>query len=535
MRNPLIRAFGGSLLIMAMAGCGGSDDAVAPPAPAPVPAPAPPAPPVGIGPSGGTVTGSNGATIVVPAGALSQTVNLQITEINPASANLPAGAERVGAVYALTPHDTTFAVPVTVTVPFDPAQVPGGRSVTLQKTNDAARTVWSVAAGATASGSMVSAQVSSFSHLFPALVANASGAWASVGSPLVIGQPVRLGGMAVSAGGRVAVSYVVGSGGTAGLVGELRVSEWDGATWTQLGGALNLSASNGPSLSWRSIAYNSTGRPVVAWLDRLTLLLVVQRWNGSAWERLGDPLFAAAAATADPQIAVDPVSDRPVVVITSGPNVTIREWDGANWTPAGFVAHRASLAPAVLTIVGGQRLLGITYGANTSGSLLLTGLHAQNTMGQYVNEVGAPVSSTPYAASNFYLDMDSDGTGRYALIGDQRDGPMLVRRWNGSTWGDMGGDLGFRNFRGAQMRVTPTGLPLVAYGQGNVPLRRVDLQGWDGTAWKIVPSPNLATVDVVGFALGLAASGQAYAALAQRPAASTSTLATELQVRTFVP
>jgi hypothetical protein len=195
----------------------------------------------------------------VPAGALSQTVDLQINEISPGSASLPAGVERVGAVYALTPHDTTFAAPVTVTIPFDPAQVPAGRTVQLQKTNDAARTVWGSVAGATASGSTVSAQLTSFSDLFPALAPTGT-EWASVGGSLVTGEPVRLGGLAVSAGGRVAVAYVVGSSGTAGLVGQLRVSEWDGASWNQLGGELNLTASDGPSRASRSIAKLSSTR-----------------------------------------------------------------------------------------------------------------------------------------------------------------------------------------------------------------------------------------------------------------------------------
>lgn len=113
-------------------------------------------------------------------------------------------------------------------------------------------------------------------------------------------------------------------------------------------------------------------------------------------------------------------------------------------------------------------------------------------------------------------------------------GPMLVRRWTGSAWEAMGGDLGIRT-PVVQMRVTPTGLPLVGYRQGNSPARRVDALGWDGTAWRSVPSPNLETVDVIGFALGLASSGQAYVALTQRDPADAFQLAMELQVRTFVP
>ena len=74
-----LRLFGAALGCVVLAACGGGG------------APPPPPPPVGIGPAGGTVTGSNGARIVVPAGALAQTVSLQITEIAAGSANVPAG------------------------------------------------------------------------------------------------------------------------------------------------------------------------------------------------------------------------------------------------------------------------------------------------------------------------------------------------------------------------------------------------------------------------------------------------------------
>jgi hypothetical protein len=539
MNKQLMRAIAMPVIVLTIAGCGGSDGGnAAPPAPAPAPAPAP----TGIGPAGGTVTGSNGATVAVPAGALSQTVNIQVTEISPASVSLPMGVDRVGAVYALTPHDTSFAVPVAVNIPFDPAQVPAGSSARLMKTSDSARTVWAEVAGATTSGGTATAQLTSFSNIFVASLATiaAPGTWANVGPPVVTGGPVRLGGLAVSATGRIAVAYVAGSSGTAGLVGELRVSEWDStsATWSQVGPALNLTSADGPSLASRSIAYDAMNRIVVAWLDRLTLTLVVQRWNNTtaAWDRLGNPLFPVAAATTDPQITIDPVSNRPIVVVTSGPNVTVREWDGAGWTPSGNF-NPTSLSGAILTVSNsGQRLLGITYGDDVGGTQLLTRLYAPNAMGAYVTEVGGPVTVTPIPARDFYLDLATDGTSPYALTGDHVAGPMLVRRWSGSAWESIGGDPGLRNFSGlAQLRVTPFGLPLIAFRQGATSPRRVDGLWWDGNVWNTVASPNATTVDVIQFALGLAPNGLPHIALTQRAPTASSQLANELVVRRLVP
>ena len=621
MGTMLKRGLAGSLFVVTLVACGGGGSDPPPP---------PPPPPVGIGPAGGTVTGSNGARIVVPAGALAQTVNLQITEIAAGSANLPAGVQPASAVYALTPHGTTFAVPVTVSVPFDPAQVAAGRTLQALKTSDAALTVWGIVAGTMVSGTTASVQVTSFSNnlmagiglptittqpasvavnvgqsatvtvvaagngaplltyqwqrngtpiagataasylltnvtagdngaRFSVIVGNGVGTvtsaeavltvntssaagWPSVGPPIITGTAVRLGGLAVSPSGRVAVAYVAGSSGTAGLVGELRVSEWDEAraTWQQIGPALNLLPTDSVSVGLRSIAYDSTGRIVVTWLNRLTLLLVVQRWNGMLWEQLGNPMFPVGAVTRDPQIVIDPVSNRPIVVISSGPYVTVREWNGSAWTPTVFNQNLISLFGGFLSVSrSGQRLLGIAYGENTAGSLLLARLYAPNAMGEFVTEVGAqvggPISTTSFPANNFKLDLDNDGTNPFALIGDTRDGPLLVRRWSGSAWEGVGGDLGIPNGASAQLRVTPFGLPLVGYMPGNTSPRSVEGRWWDGSAWQSVASVNAPTVDVTHFALGLAPDGLPYVALTQRGLTSTSQLASELVVRRFVP
>jgi hypothetical protein len=81
----------------------------------------------------------------------------------PASA-LPSRVTSIGAMFAFTPHGTTFAVPVTVTVPFNAASLPAGSVPRLLKTT-AAQSAFEVVAGATVSGNTMTAQVSSFSFL----------------------------------------------------------------------------------------------------------------------------------------------------------------------------------------------------------------------------------------------------------------------------------------------------------------------------------------------------------------------------------
>lgn len=619
MNQPMRRFWAAALAAIMLVACGGGD-----------------APVLTIGPAGGTVTGANGAAIVVPAGALAQTVNLQITLGSAGAPALPAGHESAGAIYALTPHGTTFAVPVTVTIPFDPAQVPAGRSVRLLKTN-AAQSGWEPVAGATVSGSMLTAQVSSLLWFGPALVptlptittqpaadvpvaagqsatfsvvAQANGAplltyqwqrngnniagataatytltnvtagdsgarfsvvvgnglgtvtsaeavltvsatgWVTVGGTTVTaGGPVRLGGLAVAPNGRVGVAYVVGSSGIGGLVGELRVSEWNGTSWTQVGGALNLTTNDQVLLGFRSIVYDRTGRPVVAWINRLTEQLVLQSWTGTQWERHGNPAFSSPSIALPPQLAIDPASNSLLVSIAGrhpAGEVSVREWTGTLWlneTDSSSSTGSTTRAPrfgggGLIVLNGGQRLLALGRSLDAGHTQYMAQLYAPNAdvIPRYIQTFGPEVVNTPFANPEFTLSLATEGTRPYVLVGAETVGPMLVWNLSGSAWGLIGGDTGIRNTGGMlEMRVTPSGLPLIAYQQGATPSRRVDVLRWSGIVWNVVASPNPASVDVVGFALGLDPTGLPYVALAQRDPASPSQLASELVVRRFSP
>jgi len=125
--------------------------------------PAPPAVTSGIGPAGGTVNGPSGARVVVPPGALAAATPIGVAQSSAGAPALPAGLSTVGAVFAFTPHGTTFAVPVTITVPFDPASVPAGALPVVYKT-DATQASWQPVLGGTVNGSTVSVQVTGFSY-----------------------------------------------------------------------------------------------------------------------------------------------------------------------------------------------------------------------------------------------------------------------------------------------------------------------------------------------------------------------------------
>ena len=137
------------LLVSSACGGGGDDNGTSPPAG------------TVIGAAGGTVVGPSGVTVVVPAGALATNVTIAIAQTSAGALALPGTLTASGPMFALTPHGTTFAVPVTITLPFEPASVPAGLTPQLYKTN--AQGPWEQIANAVFGATTVTAQITSFS------------------------------------------------------------------------------------------------------------------------------------------------------------------------------------------------------------------------------------------------------------------------------------------------------------------------------------------------------------------------------------
>lgn len=119
----------------------------------------------GIGPSGGTVNGFYGASVNVPAGALSSNVDIQIPRDSTGAPAMPAsGVDSAGAMYALLPHGTSFATPVTVQIPFDSTRIPTDADPVLYKGEPGGAFA---PIPTTVNGNFLSADVSNFSWVIP--------------------------------------------------------------------------------------------------------------------------------------------------------------------------------------------------------------------------------------------------------------------------------------------------------------------------------------------------------------------------------
>lgn len=116
-----------------------------------------------IGATGGVLTNSSGLQMTVPAGAVQQSHTISVTSVSEdTSPALPTGAAKVATIFKFEPHGTTFAVPVTVRLPFDPALVPQGASVGLFKAQPGGAFV--EITPVTVEGNTLVANISSFSY-----------------------------------------------------------------------------------------------------------------------------------------------------------------------------------------------------------------------------------------------------------------------------------------------------------------------------------------------------------------------------------
>jgi hypothetical protein len=132
-----------------------------------------------VGAAGAVVTGPDGSAVDIPAGALTSQVSIQIQELQPGSypATMPAMAPRwalAGHVFSFEPHGQSFAVPVTITVPYAAA---AGSPMTLVRADPSG--AWSMVTDAVFSST--TAQVESTHFSFYAVVTGAAAPGADAG------------------------------------------------------------------------------------------------------------------------------------------------------------------------------------------------------------------------------------------------------------------------------------------------------------------------------------------------------------------
>lgn len=111
------------------------------------------------------------------------------------------------------------------------------------------------------------------------------------------------------------------------------VKRWNGSAWEQLGDALNTAADS--SADYPSLAIDSQNRPVLAWHEFTTTssIINVKIWTGTTWEQVGGGQGGTTVTVDDgefPSLAIQP-DNTPVVAYAKNGDIFVRLWNGSSW------------------------------------------------------------------------------------------------------------------------------------------------------------------------------------------------------------
>ena len=174
----------------------------------------------------------------------------------------------------------------------------------------------------------------------------------------------------------------------------------------------------------------------------------------AGWTEIGTGSASGAGISNDQGHAANPsmaitATGTPIIAWSASGEIYVRRWDGANWVEMG--AGSAS---------GG----GISQNGGVSGWPSLT-----------LMPDGSPIIA---------WEDDSDG-----------DRDIFLRRWNGSSWVEMGGSASGGGIsqnggesRWPSLRVSAAGVPYVAWEDTSGGNREIFVRRWNGTAWVEVGS-----------------------------------------------
>lgn len=279
------------------------------------------------------------------------------------------------------------------------------------------------------------------------------------------------------------------------------VARWNGNSWIQLGEALSSSFNSSFSNLFTgnshepSLAVDSSGNPVASVSDvpdgGLDYDLYVKRWNGSSWVQLGTALNVMARDAYNPSLALDS-SDNPVVSWQEDPgDIYVKRWDGISWVQLGTALdlntnHRSTESSLALDSSGNPVVSWQECDSlDSSGSCISNyNIYVKRWNGSSWVQLGGILDVNPNQnAFDSRLALDSSGN---PVVSWRESNQLNVKRWTGSSWVQLGTAI----FNGTPPRyslaVQPSGNPVISWeGSGNIYVIRWTETGWEqiGGAW----------------------------------------------------
>ena len=321
-----------------------------------------------------------------------------------------------------------------------------------------------------------------------------------------------------------------------GNKGHVRIYQWNGSSWDQLG--TDIDGENAGDESGYAVSLSSDGTIVAIGAIRnadngyLSGHVRVYQWDGSSWNQMGSDIDGEAGGDESGSM-ISLNSDGTILAIGAQKNAAngqnsghlrVFQWDGSSWNQLGTdidgeaandYSGRPSLSSDGTIVAIGAHVNDGATGANSGH------VRVYKWDGSSWNQVGPDIDGEAAGdQSGRGVSLSSDGTivaigapTNDVIGGGAGGGHVRVYQWDGSAWNQVGDDIdGTADdaWFGICVSLSSDGTILaVGAGYSNGAAGRARLYQWDGSSWNQVGDDinGEAADNLLGSVLALSSDG----------------------------
>ena len=309
------------------------------------------------------------------------------------------------------------------------------------------------------------------------------------------------------------------NGDIAPKAGQVRVYEWTGSAWGQLGAGINGDAED--DYFGRAVSLSADGKRLAVgapYYDLPNIYTIghvrVYEWTGSAWNQLGANINGEGSGD-NSGYSVSLSADGKLVAIgaprnsgtaTSAGHVRVYEWTGSTWNKLGLDIDGEALGDfsgwSVSLSADGKRVaIGAPFQYRTAPPAGADGGHVRvyEWNGSAWSQLGVDIDGAA-AGDNFGWSVSLSADGKRlaagAIYNDGTGNPghaaghVRVFEWNGSAWNQLGVDIDGEDASdgwGFSVSLSSDGKRLAAGAPGNKGTAsgagHARIYEWNGSIW----------------------------------------------------
>lgn len=253
---------------------------------------------------------------------------------------------------------------------------------------------------------------------------------------------------------------------------QVSVHTFENDTWSVLGNTMS-----GDQFE-ASLALAPDDTPYVFTTDGS---LKVYQYNGTSWTQLGGSI--GIGYHTDMTIASDGTPYISYMDVTTDSRGICKKWDGTNWTTVGgshFTASQAAVWTKVLTNSSSQPVVLFGTGAGTYGPFYSNIVEFDGTNWQSIG--GGDIDSANSTYFNHSFVIDPNGNFYVGAAIESADQPLNVYEWNGTAWSIIGDNISGGATYSNSIALDLQGKPVIGFRDelksGKTTVMRFDNNEW---------------------------------------------------------